>query len=378
MLMLKNPVMKLLKKHLLLLLFLLIIKPAAADITIALVVPKAGAYQQQGLELQKGVAKAIEEINAEGGILKQKVVLFPVDDRCNDNLAVSTAQMLALRKNEKINLVIGPYCANSFASVADTFAKAKIFQIIPTTVNYSHAKTIQKGLVKMLGYTNQQAVDFFNFYNTTFAGDRVAVITNSEKPDSQQEAEAILKEFTHHGKSLLMTEYDYKSTENDYDALAQKVAADGNKIAFLLGTDKNIRKMARALRQENEDLIIFTNKYAATEEYFEYLSQWANGTYFMELRGRDDDPDFAETLVRLRLSGFETEGLSLYGYSAVKLWEALVKKAKSLNYDKLSAKINDKTLQTEFGNKMFHNGAPTKNETYAIYKYENQQYNKVY
>ena len=352
--------------------------PAYSKVTIALIAPKAGDYLQQGEELSKGVRKAVDEINSQGGLRGKKVHLLEVDDECNDAMAISTAQMLAVSKENPLNLVIGPYCANSFDTVADVFANAKIFQIIPTTVNYSQAKTIKRGLVKMLGYTNQQAVDFFKFYNTNFAGQKVAVIYNANEGDSVEEAEAVMKEFARHGKSTVVKSYTYQMTDKDYDDLAEKVIDEQNQIAFLLGTAKNIRKMARAIREENEGFIIFTNKYRATEEYIRYLDRWAEGTYFMELRGKDDNPDFAETLVKLRLSGLDTEGLSLYGYTAVKLWQELVNKAKSFDYDKLSSALNNQTIKTEFGNKMFHNGAPKISESYAVYKYENETFNKVY
>ena len=174
---------------------MLLSAPVNAKITVALIAPKAGDYLQQGIELSKGVHKAIDEINSQGGLRGKKIHLLEVDDECNDAMAISTAQMLAVSKENQLNLVIGPYCANSFDTVADVFAHAKIFQIIPTTVNYSQAKTIKRGLVKMLGYTNQQAVDFFQFYNKNFAGQKVAVISNTNDADSTQEAEAILKEF---------------------------------------------------------------------------------------------------------------------------------------------------------------------------------------
>lgn len=352
--------------------------PAFSKVTVAAVVPKSGIYEQQGSELLKGIKKAIDEINHEGGLNGEKVELLPIDDQCNDSIAISTAQMLTLQRDKNINLVIGPYCANSFDEVADIYANAQIFQIIPTTVNYTQAKTIKKGLVKMLGYTNQQAKDFFEFYNKTFAGYKVAVISNSADGESMAEADAVLKEFQQHGKSILVKLYTFDMTKKDYDKLADMVMEDKSQIAFLLGTSKNIRKMARSLKDNDEDFIIFTNKYLATQDYFDYLGDYAEGTFFMELRGHSDDPDFAETLVKLRLSGFDTEGLSIYGYSAVKLWGQVAKKAKSFNYNKLSAAINDKNIQTEFGNRMFHNGAPRVSEPYAIFIYQNEQYERVY
>lgn len=352
--------------------------PTYAKVTVALIVPMADDYQQQGEEIRKGVERAIEEINRDGGILKKKISLLKIDDQCNDSIAVSTAQMLSILKENKVSLVIGPYCANSFDQIADIYASAHIFQIIPTTVNYAQAKTIKKGLVKMLGYTNQEAVDFFAFYNTHFAGDRVAIVHNLKNGESVSEAAAIADEFTKHGKSILAQSYNYQQTNKDYNELAQQIFANEAKVAFLLGSSANIRKMAYALRREKEDFVIFTNKYKAGSKYFDALGDYADGTYFMELKGTVDDPEFAETLVKLRLSGFEAEGLALYGYSAVKLWQNLVQKAKSFDYNRLSAAINNKTIRTEFGYKMFHNGAPKTNESYAVYHYENGGFNKVY
>ena len=341
-----------------------------AKVNIALVVPKAEEYQQQGAELISGAKQAVEEINSSGGLLGKKINLITIDDQCNDSIAISTAQMITILKENKIDLVIGPYCANSFAEVADIYAKAKIFQIIPTTVNYSQAKIIKKGLVKMLGYTTQQSKAFFDFYNQEFAGKNVAVIYNSEYAESKEETDEILKEFSIHGKAVVLKTYDYFSTNKDYDELAEMIINDDNELAFVLGYEKNIRKMVKALKKENENFVIFTNKYAAGNLYFSYLEDLADGTYFLELQGQTEDPEFTETLVRLRLNGFDIEGLSLYGYSAVNLWKTLVIKAHSFSYDKLSLQVNNKNIKTEFGYKMFNNGAPKKNESYAVYQYK--------
>lgn len=349
-----------------------------ASVTVVLVAPKAGDYVQQGKELEKGVTQAINEINQNGGLLGKKIDLLTVDDQCSDSIAVSTAQMITLTKEKKIGLIIGPYCANSFEQVADIYAKAGIFQIIPTTVNYLQAKTIKKGLVKMLGFTNQQAHDFFAYYNSTFAGNSVALISNKNEEESVEEAQAIKDEFRKHGKSVVLNEYTYDMTNNDFQKLAEKIIADGNNMAFILGTAKNIRKTVKFLKEDDENFVVFTNKYTATQEYFAYLGDLANGTYMMELRGKDDDPEFAETLVKLRLNGFDAEGLSLYGYSAVKLWKNIVQQTKSFEYGKLANYLNNRRISTEFGEKMFHNGVPSVNESYSIYKYENGTANRVY
>lgn len=358
------------------LLCLAISSSAFARINIALIAPKGGEFLKQGEQLIKGAKQAVDEINSSGGLLGKKVKLIEIDDQCNDSIAVSTAQMITILKENKIDLVIGPYCANSFAEIADIYAKAKIFQIIPTTVNYSQAKVIKKGLVKMLGYNSQQSKAFFEFYNHEFAGKKVALIYNKDYAESKEDVDAITKEFSTHGKSVVLKTYDYSSTKKDYENLAENIVNDGNELAFVAGYEKNIRKMSKALKEENEDFIIFTNKYSAGEKYFSYLGDLAKDTYFLELQGASDDPEFAETLVKLRLRGFDLDGLALYGYSAVNLWKTLVKNTGSFSYNKLSSAINNKSIKTEFGYKMFNNGTPKNNEKYVVYQYKDGNFIK--
>ena len=79
----------------------------------------------------------------------------------------------------------------------------------------------------------------------------------------------------------------------------------------------------------------------------------------------------------MRLSGFETDGLALYGYEAVKLWAALVQKAGSFDYSKLAKAANNGKIKTSLGKLIFHNGTPKTSESYAIYQYQNGLFEKV-
>ena len=349
---------------------------AQAKINIAVIAPMAEEYEEQGKELIAGAKQAVSEINSAGGLFGKKVKLMTIDDQCNDSIAISTAQMITILKENKIDLVIGPYCTNSFAQVADIYAKAKIFQIVPIAVNSTQKGVNKKGLIKMFGYTAQQPKAFFDFYNSKFAGKKVAIIYNGEYAESKADADAILNEFSTHGKSAMLKTYDYALTKNDYEDLAEKIVDDGNETAFVLGYERNIRKMVKALKKQKDEFIIFVNKYDAGSLYLSYLEDMAEGTYFMDFQSQSDNPEFAETMVKLRLKGLEADGLELYGYSAVNLWKTLANKAHSLSYDKLASEVNNKSINTELGYKMFNNGAPKNNEKYAVYLYKDGQYIK--
>ncbi len=360
--------------------FLLIAEVAHAGVNIAVIAPKEGEHQKLGYELISGVTTAVEEINEQGGLIGKKINLISVDDQCDDRLAVSTAQMMAVNANrkDKMSLVIGPYCSNSFDNVANIYAKAKIFQIVPLALSESDAKQSHKGLVKMLGYKDNQAKDFFKYYNQAFKGQKVAIIYNSNIRSIVELAASVQSEFRKAGVSSLLKAFNFNNYNDNYSEMVEDITRNNIHIAYILGKPKNISKISKKLKNQDRDFIIFTNKYQTGDDFRKVMGSLAENTYLIALPSLKNSPDFAETMVQLRLQGVELEGLALYGYSAVKLWEEIVNKADSFNYDKLAKALEEDKIETGWGKVMFINGNPQNSTHYGIYKFSNGEYTQVY
>lgn len=352
---------------------------AHCAINVGIIAPLAGEYQAVGQELVSGVRTAVDEINNQGGLKGKKINLVLVDDQCDDRIAVSTAQMMAVNASErdKMSLVIGPYCSNSLQKIAAVYAKAGILQIIPTSASSIKSEN-HKGLVKMVGYKTRQAGDFFNFYQEHFPDRKVALIYDRNNKDVVDVAAELQKLFTDSGKAAAFQSYNFQNYDDDYDRIAEDVLKDGNKIAYILGKSKRVARMAKTLRSEREDFVLFVNKYQAQKDYRDTLGKKAEGTFVVALPSLKDSPDFAETLVKLRLLGVEPEGLSVYGYSAVQLWKELVEKADSFKYDHLAETLAENKFDTGWGEMMFNNGDPSNSVGYGIYQIKNGEYAQVY
>ncbi len=353
---------------------------ASADVNIAVIAPKAGEYESLGSEIISGVRIAVEDINARGGLRGEKINLITVDDQCDDRLAVSTAQMIAVNTSpkDKMSLVIGPYCDNAFDEVSAIYAKAGIFQIIPTTVSASEGARNHKGLVKMVGYKDRQGKDFYNYYKKHFADKRVALVYDSDNREIVEIAAAIQSEFRKEGDADKLRAFSFETYNHDYSRLAGAIFKNSIDLAYILGQSRSIAKLSKELKSEKKDFVIFTNKYQAQEEFNKIMGDLAEGSYFIALPSLKDNPNFAETLVKLRLLGVEPEGLSVYGYSAVKLWEELVGKADSFAYDKLASVLNSQSVDAGWGETMFNNGNPQNSINYGIYRLQSGEYTQVY
>lgn len=353
---------------------------AAADVNVAVIAPLAGEYKRFGSELVNGVRVAVDEINDQGGLNGEKINLITVDDQCDDRLAISTAQMMAVNssRKDKMNLVIGPYCSNAFNQVADVYAKAGIFQIIPTTISARSAGRSHKGLVKMMGFDERQGLDFYNYYMDNFSGINVALVYDSRLPDGMDIVKVIEQEFINGGEGNRYFSYDFARYHGDFERMYKDMRKKNAEMAYILGKPKSVAKLSKAIKEEDDKFIIFTNRYQSQESYEKIMGDLAEGSYVVGLPSLKNNPAFTETLVKLRLLGIEPEGLSVYSYSAVKLWEDLVDKTDSFSYDKLASALNRRKVDTAWGETMFTNGNPDNPVNYSIYQIRSGEYTQVY
>lgn len=350
----------------------------AAEITVAVIAPKAGEYTKAGAELFNGAKLAIKEINDDGGLNGEKLDILTIDDRCDDRLAVSTAEMLTLLSSKKIGLVIGPYCSNRFNEVADKYEKARIFQIVPTTVSYNAGNTEKKGQILLLGTKSQISKDFFQYYNRNFAGLKVAFVYDDNLEDGYMEvAKTLFEEFRRYGKSDLLKFYTMNDAKGNAGDLTEAVIKDDMNIIFVLGGDKETVRLVEEIKQTDKKRIIFTGKNKLSLQFLQSLGKKSDGIYLMDIPRIKDSLAFTETLVNLRLLGIEPEGMETYSYVAVKLWGDLVKGVNSFSYDKLAEAANTGELKEKWSEFLMHSGS-VKASKYVIEIYQNGEFKQVY
>lgn len=361
------------------LLTLILAFQANAAINMAVIAPRAGELKGFGDELINGVKIAVDDINSRGGVQGEPINLLIVDDQCDDRIAISTAQMMAVNSSEKdkMNLVVGPYCGNAFDKVTSIYAKANIFQIIPTTISPSNAKNSHGGLVKMVGSTSQQGEDFFKYYEANFAGSNVALVYDDAMRNIVEIAAAVQNEFHKNEQADKIKIFNFVNYD-DMTQMARDIHSQGVNVAYILGNSKNIAKLSKALKKEDENITLFANRYQTQDNYQDLMGDLAEGSYLVALPSLKNSPSFTETLVRLRLQGHEPEGLGVYSYSAVKLWEDLVGKASSFKYADLAKALNNNRFETAWGEMLFTNGNPEKSISYGIYKLQEGEYTQVY
>ena len=356
---------------------LLFCSEALADINVAVITPIGGDYKYFSEELMEGAKIAIDEINNKGGLQGEKINMIPIDDPCDDVLSLSAAQMMLLNKTpeNKIQMVLGPQCPNAADKIAEVLAKAQIIQIHPTSISRVRYAKPAPAPVRFVGYSEEQVKELMRFIDSHYPARKLSVIYNAKDEIMKAMADAISAAYAQSKNSanLVMAPYD-KSTAVAVD---QTIDA-GAGIAYVMGDYKQIIDIAEKLKDNDETTILFVDRYRLHKKFARKVEALSEDSYIMSLPTLTNNSNFAPHLVRLRLWGIEPEGLMPYGYLSVKMWADAVQKAKSLQYDRVLSRLNNRRTDTGWGNVIYKDGVPDKSLPYTVYHIKNGKYTQVY
>ena len=105
---------------------------AWADVVIATAGPMTGQYAVFGEQMKRGAELAVKDINANGGINGEQLVLEVGDDACDPKQAVAVANQFV---NKGVMFVAGHFCSGSSIPASQVYNEEGILQISPASTN---------------------------------------------------------------------------------------------------------------------------------------------------------------------------------------------------------------------------------------------------
>src|ERR1700689_5869955 len=105
---------------------------ASAQVKIGVAGPITGANASFGAQLTTGVAQAVADINAAGGILGQKLEVETGDDVSDPKQGVSVANKFV---GDGVKFVIGHFNSGVTIPASDVYAENGILFITPSATN---------------------------------------------------------------------------------------------------------------------------------------------------------------------------------------------------------------------------------------------------
>jgi branched-chain amino acid transport system substrate-binding protein len=335
----------------LLFLSFLFVVHAQADVLIGIAAPLSGQNAVFGNELRVGANAAVADINAEGGINGEKLVIIEADDACDPRRAVDIAKDFVAKD---VRLVVGHFCSAASLAAAPTYAAAGVLMITPAATSPDVTSKNLWNVFRLTGRDDLQADIAAARIKAEAQVANVAMIS-----DGTPETEALGLRFRNAfptAKVVALKEaerFDYATTTALFMAVQ---AADA---AVIL---KVVRKQKAALPVYGPDLL-------QAEAFGSRAAEAATGTHVTFLQ---DLVVLADPTRSSKLS--TTVGATLAAYAAVESFVTAAK-AKDLNNGRVLASwlAGGNEIKSIIGPLRFNASGDLQNQPYVWYQWRDGQ-----
>lgn len=345
---------------------------AQADITIATAGPMTGQYASFGQQMKAGAEMAVKDINAKGGVLGQNLRLEIGDDACDPKQAVAVANQMI---NKGVVFMAGHFCSGSSIPASAVYDEEGIVQISPASTNPKLTDEGGPGVYRVCGRDDQQGIVAGNYIADHFGKAKVAILH-----DKTAYGKGLADETRQQLKKRQVTGamYEaYTAGEKDYSALVSKMKANDIGVIYIGGYHTEAGLILRQAREQGLQAQLISGDALVTQEYWQITGDVGEGTLMTFSPDPRKNPEAAPVVKRFRDAGIEPEGYVLYTYAAIQAWAQAAEKAGKTDFDPMVKSLDTHKFNTVLGTIGFDEKGDVTAPGYVFYEWSNGAYDYV-
>jgi len=320
---------------------------AADVIKLGVAGAHSGDLASYGLPSVKAAELVVNEINAKGGILGKKVVLFVEDDACKPELGSNVATKLI---SEGVDVVMGHICSGSTKAALAIYKDANIICISPSATN---PPLTQSG-------------DYPNFYRTIASDDAQAKLEVDYALDVLKVKKiAVIHDKGDYGKGL--AEFAKKFIEDsgkgkvvlfegvtpgavDYSAVVQKIKRSKAEAVIFGGYHPEAAKIVMQMRKKRMKTYFVSDDGVKDNTFIKVAGKYAEGVYASGPMDTSSNPlAIAATKAHQKAYGSDPGAFFLNAYAATQALLNAIEKAGTTDYKAVSNALKTYYADTPLG-----------------------------
>ena len=323
--------------------------PAAAQtpIKIGASMSVTGTYAKPGTYQKEGYDVCIDELNAKGGLLGRKVELVIYDDQSQPATAVKLYEKLITE--DKVEAVMGPYSSAVSEAVANVTEKYKKVMVAPLAATTSIFKKGRKYIFMVITPAENYLDGLIDM--AAKRGLKTVAIINEDTLFPKASAAGTVEAAKKRGMQVVLQEA-YPKGNTDFSALLVKIKA-ANPDVIAAGTYFDD---AVAITRQMKELNVNPKMFGLTvggdlPEFYDLLKQ--NAEYVYGSTQWDDALPYtgAKEFLAAYTKKFKHEPSyhAAAGYAGCLLYGEAVKRAGTLDADKVREQLLKMETKTAFG-----------------------------
>ncbi len=304
---------------------------AQAQIKLGVAGPITGPNAAFGAQLKNGVEQAVEDINAAGGILGQRVTVSIGDDRSDPKEGVSVANKFVA---DGIKMVLGHFNSGVTMPASEVYAENGILMITPSATN---PRITERGLwnaFRTCGRDDQQGAVAADYIVKNLKGKKIAVV-HDKTTYGQGLADETRKAMRAAGVNDVLYE-GVNTGEKDFSALVSKVKAAGADILYWGGLHTEGGLIVRQMRDQGLNTVMMSGDGITSDEFASIGGPGVTGTLMTFPPDPRKRPEAAAVVKKFEAKRFNPEAYTLYSYAGVEIMKQAAEGAKSLDPKKMA------------------------------------------
>lgn len=335
--------------------------PARADIAVALVGPLSGSASIYGRQARSGAEAAVADINAQGGLLGQRLVLTVADDACDERQSVTVANGLVA---QKVAAVIGPVCSGAAVAASTVYAEAGIPMISPTATAPELTERGLRNVFRVCGRDDQQGAVAAALIADRFK-DRTIAIVHDRQPYGQGLAEDVKRRLNAAG--IKETLFTAASGDEENSALVASLKAEGVQLLYYGGYEQPLGLIARRMAEQRFRPQIIGADGIQPQTFWNIAGDAAEGTLFTFPPDPQSNPAAKPVVEAMKAKNLRTDGFTLFAYAAVQAYAQAVGKADSAKPDAVVKALHANPVETVIGTLSFDGKGDVTKPGYVVW-----------
>jgi branched-chain amino acid transport system substrate-binding protein len=324
--------------------FLSAAAPAGAEVRIGVAGPMTGPIAWFGEQYLRASGLAVEDLNARGGVLGERVELAVADDFCDAEQAVAAADKLA---SDGVVLVVGHFCSHSSIAASKVYEQAGILQIAPGSASALLTEEGGPNVFRVCGRDDRQGEMVGDHLAEHWADKEIAILDDGTTWGAGV-ANGVRRRLKELGVPLAMDE-TFPPNQPEYSALVARMQASGVDVFFPGGLHRETGLIFRQAHDRGYDLRLVSSSSSATGDFPLIAGPGLEGTMMAAATDARSNPQAAEVVARFRARDYEPLGYTLYAYAAVQVWAQAVEAAGSLDLGAVVEVMHSREFDTVLG-----------------------------
>jgi branched-chain amino acid transport system substrate-binding protein len=353
-------------------------QPTKGDVIVYVAVPLSGFQANGGQTVLGGVRLAAEEINRSGGLLGYRVVVRPLDDESDSEVALSQVTQVeqALAQGERVIAVIGHLNSGQTLAAMDLYQTMPLIVITPTASEQSLTQRGYTNFFRVNASDDVQAAVDVQFLTEHLNVSDIAVVYNNTEYGIGL-ANSLVQELDARGAKAVV-QIEVEEGQGSYTEEVKKIQNAKPDAVFYAGYEIEAPYLRYELVEAGLDIPMLNSDGVFLAASIDEAAGSAEGMYvsaFAPSPRYIADSQWFEAYQVVEYRNPDT--YSVNGYVAMQVLAEGVKHADVLDSAKVADALRSNNLETLLGELSYESNGNLANPQIWVYQVVDQEFEQV-